>query len=115
MTEKRKTKIPDGKGGWTEVEGELSPGASADAKRQEEARQKQFIEEAAGVTAQLMTFDRSLIIDRGLEKEHRAFAAALYCVNLRETYPGADGKTPDPAAFDAIAEMAAKYYDENKD
>jgi len=109
----RKTKIPDGKGGWTELEGELLPGATADAKKQEEALRQQFIADAASITERLMKFDRQVVIDLGLGKEHRAFAAALYCVNLRETYPGADGKTPDPTAFDNIAKMAADYYDEN--
>jgi hypothetical protein len=107
----RKTKIPDGKGGWTEIEGEVLPGGAADAKKQEEAREKQFIEEAAGVTEMLVKFDMPLLKERGLTKQHRAFAAALYCINLRESYPGEDGKTPDPEAFDAIAKMAADYYD----
>ena len=111
MTATRKTKVPDGKGGWTEIEGELLPGATADAKKQEAALRKQFIEDAAAITERMLQFDRILIIERGLSKEHRAFAAALYCINLRETYPGADGKTPDPLAFDAIAKMAADYYD----
>jgi len=111
MTARRKTKIPDGKGGWKEIEGELLPGATADVKRQEEARTQQFIAEAATITEQIMAFDKDKIAMAGLTKEHRAFAAALYCINLRETYPSADGKTPDPLAFDAIAKMAADYYD----
>lgn len=113
-TPTRKTRIPDGKGGWTELEGQLLPGATADSKKQEEALQKQFIAESVEITERLAKFDRVLLTERGLTKEHRAFAAALYCVNLRETYPGADGK-PDPEAFDAIAKMAAEYYDANKD
>lgn len=113
MTTTRKTKIPDGKGGWTELEGVILPGAAADTKKQDEARQRTFIDEAAAITEKLLLFDRRLIIELGLAKEHRAFAAALYCVNLRETYPGADEKTADPAAFDVIAKMAADYYDAN--
>ena len=66
-----------------------------------------FIEEAGTLTERLMAYDVMYLKDFGLTKEHRAFAAALYCVNLRETYP--DG----PAAFDAIASEAAAYYDEN--
>lgn len=108
----RTTKIPDGKGGWTTIEGELLPGATADAKKQEEALRLQFINEAAEITERLVQFDRILLKERGLTKQHRAFAAALYCVNLRESYPGDDGK-PDPQAFDAIAKMAADYYDAN--
>lgn len=110
----RKTRIPDGKGGWTEIEGEVLPGAGvADLKKQEEALKKQFIEEAAEITELLVKFDMPLLKERGLTKQHRAFAAALYCINLRESYPGEDGKTPDPEAFDAISKMAADYYDAN--
>jgi len=84
----------------------------ADTEKQKEALRKQFINEAAAITEKLMEFDRLLIIERNLTKEHRAFAAALYCVNLRETYPGENGK-PDPVDFDKIAAAAAKYYDDN--
>lgn len=108
----RTTKIPDGKGGWTTIEGELLPGATADAKKQEEALRLQFINESAEITERIVQFDRILLKERGLTKEHRAFSAALYCINLRESYPGEDGK-PDPKAFDAIAKMAADYYDAN--
>jgi hypothetical protein len=109
----RITRVPDGKGGWTEIEGELLPGSTADTAKQEAALKIQFINEAAEVTGRLLQFDRALIVDKGLTKEHRAFAAALYCINLRESYPGADGKTPDPTAFDAISKMAADYFDAN--
>ena len=114
MTEKRKIKIPDGKGGWTELEGEVSPVANkVNPSKQDAALKAQFINEAAEITERLLQCDRSLILDKGLTKEHRAFAAALYCVNLRETYPGKDDVTVDPAGFDAIAQMAAEYYDAN--
>ena len=109
----RKTKVPDGRGGWTEIEGEVLPGGSMSADKQEAARKQQFILEAAGITARLLQFDRVLIVEGGLTKQHRAFAAALYCVNLRETYPNDANTTPDPEAFDAIAKMAAEYYDAN--
>lgn len=108
----RMTRIPDGKGGWTEIEGELLPGSTADSKKQEAAMKLQFINEAAEITERLVQFDRVLLKERGLTKEHRAFAAALYCINLRESYPGENGK-PDPDAFDAVAKMAAEYYDAN--
>jgi hypothetical protein len=112
MTATRKTRIPDGKGGWSEIEGELLPGSVADTQKQEAARQQQFIDEAAELTKLLVKFDQPIITERGLTKEHRVFAAALYCINLRESYPGADGK-PDPAAFDVISKMAWDYYDAN--
>ena len=109
----RTVRIPDGRGGWTEIEGELLPGATADASKQEAAMKLQFINEACEITERLVQFDRVLLKERGLTKEHRAFAAALYCINLRESYPGENGK-PDPEAFDAIAKMASEYYDANR-
>jgi len=113
MTATRTTKVPDGRGGWTVLEGEVLPGATANLDKQAAARQQQFIEESAEITELLLRYDMQLLRDKALTKEHRAFAAALYCVNLRETYPGADEKTADPAAFDVIAKMAADYYDAN--
>jgi len=111
MTVTRKTKIPDGRGGWTVLEGEVLPGAPVNLDKQAAARHQQFIDESAEITDLLLRYDMQLLRDKGLTKEHRAFAAALYCVNLRETYPGADEKVADPAAFDVIAKMAADYYD----
>lgn len=85
----------------------------ADTAKQEAAQKQQFIKEAATLTERLLQFDRLYIIENNLSKEHRAFAAALYCVNLRETYPNEDGTGPDPDAFDRIAQQAAEYYDAN--
>lgn len=109
MTDVRKVPFPDGRGGWTEQEMVVRTGAQTDTTKRQEALGQAFIEEAGTLTEKLMQFDVVYIKDHGLAKEHRAFAAALYCVNLRETYP--DG----PEAFDTVAEAAAKYYDENKD
>ena len=102
-----KTKIPDGKGGWTEVEGERVEGSKANEKKQNEIYQQEFIEDAGSLTESIIKFDQALIKEKGLSKEHRVFAAALYCVNLRDTYP--DGTE----AFDVIATAAAEYYDKN--
>ena len=101
--------IPDGKGGWIKAQGEVHSGAAADKARQDAALKAAFIDEAGTLTERIMKFDVIYIKDLGLSKEHRAFAAALYCVNLRETYP--DG----PEAFDAVAAEAAAYYDANVD
>ena len=89
------------------MSGEVHDGATADQLRQAAALQQAFIDDAGTLTEKLMQFDVIYIKDYGLTKEHRAFAAALYCVNLRETYP--DG----PEAFDLIAAAAGDYYDEN--
>lgn len=103
----KKIDLPDGKGGWVKAEGVVHTGATSDQAKQEAALKAAFIDEAGMLTERIMQFDVIYIKDLGLSKEHRAFAAALYCVNLRETYP--DG----PQAFDAIAAEAGAYYDDN--
>lgn len=103
----KKIDVPDGKGGWVKAEGVVHAGAAADKAKQEASMKAAFIDEAGTLTERIMKFDVIYIKDFGLSKEHRAFAAALYCVNLRETYP--DG----PEAFDAIAAEAGAYYDAN--
>lgn len=103
----QKVRVPDGRGGWTDVDGEVQKGHQASADKQEEALKNQFYAEAGELTERLLQFDDMYLRDKGLTKEHRVFAASLYCVNLREGYP--DG----PAAFDAIASAAAAYYDAN--
>lgn len=103
-----KTKIPDGKGGFVEIEGEeFKPQGKVDASKRQQIDQQVFIDEAGALTESILKFDTALIKEQGLSKEHRVFAAALYCVNLRDTYP--DGTE----AFDAIATAAADYYEKN--
>jgi hypothetical protein len=63
---------------------------------------------AEEIVTRLRQYDRLYLSEYGLSKEVRVFAAALYCVSLRETYP--DGVT----AFDKIAADAANYYDTKK-
>jgi hypothetical protein len=107
MTQKSTVRVPDGAGGWVEAEGTVHPGSAVDTAKQAAAITRAFIDEAGTLTERLLQYDAMYLREMGLTKEHRAFAAALYCVNLRETYP--DG----PEAFDAVAASAAAYYDEN--
>lgn len=107
-----KMMVPDGKGGWTSttVDSVIS-GAKADTDKQAAALKQTFINEAGRLTEQLLAFDRAYIMDNNLTAEHRMFAAALYCINLRETYRDETGKLA-PEKFDAVAKAAADYYDE---
>lgn len=103
-----RTKVPDGKGGWTEVEGDvIARDQTADEKRQVAARSKDFTDSAGGLTMRLAKFAQVSCKDAGLEKEHLVFAVALLCVNLREDYPGGADE------FDELAKAAAAYYDAN--
>lgn len=80
---------------------------SADISKQTAALEQAFVNEAGALTERLIKFDNLYCQEHGLSKEQRVFAAALYCINLRESYP--DGKE----SFDSIAASAADYYDKN--
>jgi hypothetical protein len=102
-----KVRVPDGKGGWSEVEGEVvAKDQKADAEKQQAALQEEFIKEAGGLTEFLVKCLNARCRELGLSKEHMVFGMALACINLREEYP--EGKE----AFDTIAQSAADYYDD---
>lgn len=102
-----KTSIPDGKGGWVEVEGDAHKGSMADQEKQAAAREAQFHTDAGGLTERLTRFAQVYATENGLQKEHVVFATALTTINMRESYP--DGKE----RFDEIAARAWDYYEKN--
>lgn len=104
----KKVMVPDGKGGWKEVEGEVMAGKELDKERQQKVLEKQFEDDGGALTERIWKYLNVTVGELGLEKEHLVFAVGLLCVNLRETFP--DGKK----TFDALTEQAAKYYDRNK-
>lgn len=108
MAETRKVRVPDGKGGWVEMEGEIHKGGKLDQEKQAAALQQQFYNESGGLTERLHKFAQLHCSENGLEKEHMVFAAALFTINLRQQYPGG------PEAFDKVAEAAWEYYEKNK-
>lgn len=107
----RTVKIPDGKGGWSEVEvDESMQGGETDPERQAEAMKAQFYVDAGTLTEKLARFATVYCKDMGLQPEHLAFAVALFCINLREDFPrGSGGKE----GFDKQSAAAAEYYDIN--
>jgi hypothetical protein len=108
MAETKKVTIPDGNGGWKEIEGEVHAGSAIDQKKQQEALAAQFYSDAGGLTERLHKFSQLHCTENGLTKEHLVFAAALFTINLRESYP--EGKE----AFDTLSESAWDYYEKNK-
>lgn len=76
-------------------------------KRHAAATVASATERATGLTERLITYAQALAKEQSMAPEELVFGAALYLVNLRETYPA--GKT----AFDAITASAADYYDAN--
>lgn len=107
MAETKLVKVPDGKGGWIQQEVDVHEGKGVDKTKQSAAQAQAFIDEAGALVEKLTQYHVMYAKDHGLTKEHVAWAAALYCVNLRESYP--DG----PEAFDTLSAAASKYYDEN--
>lgn len=106
----QKTKVPDGKGGWSEMEGELMKGGALDEKKQAEALGKTFFEDAGLLTEKLSKFGVLYCKDHGLTPEHLAFAIQLLGVNIREDFPGQYGGS---ARFDDLGRAASDYYDAN--
>lgn len=68
---------------------------------------KDSIERAGLLTERLIQYGIAHCKEQGLSPDELVFAAALYTINLRETFP--HGK----AVFDAIAKKAAEYWDSN--
>ena len=100
------TKIPDGKGGWIEVEGDALEGKKADLEKQQRALEEQFYKDASAMTEYFWKIGRLYQTENGLDPAHVAFAVSLLCINVRETYP--KGKEE----FDRISGTAADYFDD---
>jgi len=77
------------------------------AKRLEQKTVQDSIERSGRLTERLTQYAMSYCKEQNFTPQELVFAAALYVVNLRETYP--DGKP----AFDDIAAKAAEYFDKN--
>jgi hypothetical protein len=100
------TKIPDGNGGWLEVEGDAVVGMEADGTKQADAMSKQWFEEAGGLVEYLWKQGRLYQGENGLNEEQVAFAVALLSINVRQTFP------KGPEAFDALNTAAWDYFAE---
>lgn len=80
---------------------------AAQQKLLTEQAAKDSIERSGLLTERLIQYGTAHCKEQGLSPEELVFAAALYTVNLRESFP------PGKTAFDAIAKRAAEYYDAN--
>lgn len=104
-----KIQVPDGSGGWKEIEATRMPGSGtkADSTKQAELLQQQYLEDAGMLTERLGKYIHTYCKEQDLTPEHAAFAVALLAINLREDFPVAHGGSE---AFDAQAAAAADYY-----
>jgi len=108
---KRTINIPDGKGGWTQVEAEETPGskqnvnkaAHAMAKAQEEDRFKRV----GACTQAINNFIRLYAQDHGLTVEEIASAVYLENCNNRHFYPEGSMK------FDTVCKDVWAWFQEN--
>ena len=102
---KVRTKVPDGKGGWAEVEGEAVAGGAVDLEKQRKALREEFYAGAGGLTEQFWKYGRLHAQESNLSDDQIAFAIALLCVNVRETFPAGTAK------FDALSAEAETYFE----
>lgn len=111
MTEK--VLIPDGLGGWKEVEATPMAGrADVDAEKQAQVLAQQYYEDAGYLAEQLGKFATGICRERGLTPEHLAFGISLLAINIREDFPAENG---GPLGFDTQASAAGEYYDRHID
>lgn len=82
-----KVKMPDGRGGWMEIEGSALPGGTADVAKQQQALDDQFMLEVGNLTIATVKFLQALCKERSLTPEHFASAVNLISINARQTYP----------------------------
>lgn len=103
-----KTKFPDGNGGWTEIEGDKIAGSKANANKQAQILQDEFIQGSATFMDKIWKVCRLVATEMGLDEKQMVFAIALLSINMRENFPQGG-----PVAFDQIALDASTYWDAN--
>jgi hypothetical protein len=102
-----KITVPDGSGGWADVEGDLRTGSKADANKQAEVVLNQLEAEAHDHMLKVLQFEQTRAREMNLSPEQRAFAMTLLCIAMREAYK--DG----PEKFDDINRKAWEYFKVN--
>jgi hypothetical protein len=107
MPTMKKVQMPDGNGGFFEIEGEAHEGSMANAERLAEATAQVSENEAHDHMLKVLQFEQARARDLGLTPEQRAFAMTLLCISMRETFKSG------PEAFDKINEAAYDYYLKN--
>ena len=109
MTETDKVKIPDGKGGWREVDAVKYPGSKQDLGKAEKAlaerKAKDYFERIGHMSEALNRFINNWGRESGYEPEEIAGAVFLESCNIRTHYP--DG---GPDAYDDICRVVAEWY-----
>jgi hypothetical protein len=104
--------VPDGKGGYKEIEADVIKGGRANPDKQAKALEQSWYDDACKLTDDVLKFAQLRAREMNLTKEQFAFAGNLMLINMRETYPGKDPKTVDTSSFDDIGKLAWEYWDD---
>lgn len=104
--------VPDGKGGFKEIEAESFKGGKVKADKQAKAIEQSWYDDACKLTDDVLKFAQLRARELNLTKEQFAFAGNLVLINMRETYPGKNPKTIDPESFDELGKLAWEYWDD---
>jgi hypothetical protein len=113
MNEKRKVRIPDGKGGWTYAETTEEakkveyPKEKAQENLQKE-QEKDFFSRVGACTDALNNFLKFYVNDNGLSAEEIMAAIYLENLNNREFYPGGTEK------YDNVCKDVYNWFQANK-
>ncbi len=109
---KKMIKVPDGKGGWKEIEAEEVPGSKQNPEKtalaMAKAQEDDFFKRVGTCTQSINEFVRLYAQDHGLTAEEIAAAVYLENCNNRHFFP--DG---GPPKFDKICQDVWAWFQEN--
>lgn len=112
MADKEMVKIPDGKGGWKEVEATRQPGSKQNLDKAEKAlaeqQAKDYFQRIGHMAEALNRFINNWGREAGYEPEEIAGAVFLESCNIRAFYPEGGSE-----AYDEICRVVAEWYREN--
>ncbi len=116
MAEKEKIKMPDGRGGFIQMEADkFSDGATADIDRQQKKLNEEKLkahEERVGKAAEKFnSFHKAYATDYGITGEEIVKAVYLELLNLKEFYPADLG---GPPRVDELCGEVFEWFEENK-
>lgn len=105
-------KMPDGKGGFIEVDATEIPGGKVNPEKHAKAMEQSWYDEACTLTDAILKFAQLRARELNLTKDQFAFAGQLALINMRETFPGKNPKDVDSEGFDRLGELAWDYWDD---
>jgi len=116
MADKEKISMPDGRGGYIQMEADkFSDGATANIDKQQQKldeEKKKAHEDRVGKAAEKFNkFHKAYAMDHGITGEEIVKAAYLELLNLKEFYPSELG---GPARVDELCGEVYTWFEKNK-